>query len=209
MTLLRSMTTIPRIGRMPYIFFIPTARQLVPSPSLHRATHSIPTTIGKKEKKMSFDIEFWKDKTCNKCGEKGHPAYIHQAGSKPNKGKSGQGKSKKGKSSDDSSKSSKRSSRSSSSSKKSSSSKSKSKTGNTHISEAFITFGKELGKKLTKVDEGDESDITDSDDEEESHHSHFTCTVEQPTHQVYTTKASLTNTGLTFNNVNPITKDLT
>ena len=87
--------------------------------------------------------------------------------------------------------------------KKSSSSKSKSKTGNTHISEAFITFGKELGKKLTKVDEGDESDITDSDDEEESHHSHFTCTVEQATHLVYTTKPSLTNTGLTFSNVNP------
>ena len=57
---------------------------------------------------MSFDPEQWADRTCNTCGEKGHPSWIH---SKEAQGKEAKKKSKE----DDSSEGSKKSKKSASS----------------------------------------------------------------------------------------------
>ena len=106
-------------------------------------------------KKVTFDPEQWADRTCNICGEKGHPSWIHS--------KDAQGKAKKKSKEDDSSKGSKRS-------KKSSSSQS-SKKAVKAIQKTLTT----LGGQLEALKEGNESDLTDSDEESGTSHFTFNC----------------------------------
>ena len=97
--------------------------------------------------------------TCNARGEKGHPAYIHNAGSKKpaSKGSSpSPAKAKDKANKDDSSRSSKGSSKSN---------KSKDKLVK-QVTKTFATLDKTLGTLLEE-----DSELTDS--EEESHSSHF------------------------------------
>ena len=109
---------------------------------------------GAGNKKISFDPEYWKDKVCHRCKQKGHPSFIHNADAEGDKSD---------KKSDDSSRASKKSSKSSSS-KSSSKSKSSGKSGGANkFTKAFATMLESL--------EEENSDLTDSDD---THSSHFT-----------------------------------